>query len=182
MAETDKKKTPPRQTLRKGGAGTVSLRVRVSVEVHEELQRRMDAKTQLSDLVEAACRQAYLPGGMEASLEGVHKSLLWLNTRSRQHEVKQQVLLETLLLSMRTWLMAMPGLSEEEKEAARPSADLRLNNLMDVVANTVGRRQSVIGGSVRLTDVIFGPEPGTELASAPGDEADAAEEEEADDA
>lgn len=176
MPQADPKKTPPRQTLRKGGLGTVSLRVRVSTEVHEELQRRMDAKTQLSDLVDTACRQAYLPGGMEASLEAVHKSLLWLNTRSRQHELKQQVQLETLLLFVRTWLMATPGLSDEEKEAARPSADLRLNTLMDVVANTVGGRQSVIGGSVRLTDVIFGPEEGTELDPPEEDTADTTDE------
>lgn len=176
MPQDAPKKNPPRQTLRKGGLGTVSLRVRVSTEVHEELQRRLDAKTQLSDLVDAACRQAYLPGGMETSLEAVHKSLLWLNTRSRQHELKQQVLLETLLLFVRTWLMATPGLSDEEKEAARPSADLRLNTLMDVVATTVGGRQSVIGGSVRLTDLIFGAEPGTQTAPPEGEEADATEE------
>lgn len=175
--QAPQKKKISKAVLGKGGPGTVSIRVRVSVDVHEELQARLNAKATLSDLVDQACRQAYLPGGLEPSLEVIHKRLLQLETRGRQHEVKQQVTLEAMLLAVRTWLMATPALSDEEKNAARPSADLRLGTLMDVVANTVGSKRSVIGGSVRLTDLLFGPEGGPLMeVDEPGAENNEAEE------
>ena len=110
-----------------------------------------------STLIEDACRRVYLAGGMEASLEAVHRALLKLDQRARRSEVRAQVDLELMTVFFRAWLAANPDLPPSERRAAHASADARLSRAMDAVAETVGRQSSVLGRSQQLVDVLFGP-------------------------
>ena len=139
-------------------------RVRLPAEVAQELERRAVRGTTVPALIASAVQKVYMPGGLDESLEDVHAQLLKSDLRHRRQELRHQVLLESFLVFVRGWLEAVPEVPEAEKTAAGAVADKRLARMMDVVAQTVGTRSSIMGRSTRMTELLFDPDLGRDVA------------------
>ena len=155
-------KNPPKKSIKAEPAsklGSVVLHLRVPQELHDELAKRATKGASIPSLVVKAAEQVYLPGGIEAALAVLHAGQLKSETRARKSELRHQILLEVLLVYIQTYLVSTPEVPEADKPAANAVAAKRLAKLMDVVAQTVGSKASVIGRSTLLTELLFDEPP-----------------------
>ena len=163
-------KNPSQVRSKKSSTESVPVRTRISAAAMVELQKAAGPRGSIPQLVARAVDDLYLAENHERRLEVLYANQLRLETRSRKGELRHQILLETLLIFIRQYLVNTPELPAGEMDAATAAAEKRINRLMDVVARTVGTNASIIGRSTDLTELLYDTPSSTtpDDAAAPG--------------